>query len=608
MIRKNYLSVLLSIAAIVGLSAVSLLDVKQGFGYGGGGGGGGSSYNIYLSSPDGGEIWAAGTTNQVSWTTNTSLITYAALEYSLDGGSTYSTVIISNTPNNGAYLWDIPSTVESNQVKVKIKGYNSGGGLMATDNSSSNFTITQNAVKPNPPTGVMVSNTGTGTQLDINWTNPTGSYDHIRIYRSTIEGDRGTLVYDDVTGTSKSDTGLTTGTTYYYTLSSVNSDGIESDKTDQASGTPTVTNASSIFSYISTDKTSVPADGESVATITVGAHNNSDQPISGMTITLYSSRQEDSMASISAENKVTAVSDSNGEAKFTVKSNQPGISTYSAKVDGVVINQTVNVEFTPTVQPSGNINDYAYQFVSESGNPTIRQGETGTVTLRIRNTGSATWYSTGAHPVRLATEAPPVRDRNSGFYTSGTSWLSENRIAMDQGTVAPGQEATFTVVLNGKPGPGTYPEIYTPVVEFLGWLNTDSNIGWNVTVTGVTYQYEWVEQSAYPTLTPGQTTTLTLKVRNTGNTTWYNTGSFPIHLGTDRPTDRSSMVWNSSWLSANRSAGMSESSVAPGEVATFNFNVQAPTATGTYTEYFRPLAENLTWMNDAGIYWNVIVQ
>ncbi len=602
---KNKLTVILSLAVVAVLATISLFDVRTGFGYGGGGGGSASpSATISLSSPNGGETWGAGTTHTIDWTTTGgTLITYVKIEYSVDGGNNY-VVLTDNTNNSGSFTWSIAEEVDSSKVRIKVKGYNSGGGLMATDYSDNNFTITQNVVKPEAPTDVKVNNTGTGTSLDISWVNPAADFNHIKIYRSTEEGSLGSMIKDNHTGTSYTDTGLTEGQTYYYTLRSVSDLGVESDNTDQHSGKPSITNASKTMSYLRVDKTSAVADGEDMIEATIGARDANDNPIAGLELTLFSDRSEDQLAYISSgENIAVATSDANGEARFTIKSNSSGISVLSAKVDGVIIDETKQIEFTPTAEPSSNIAEYSYSVVGQSANPSINQGGQTSIYLEVKNTGAATWYSTGAYPVRLGTDRP--MDRNCGFYTTNDSWLSTNRIAMDKGVVAPGETVRFTFLITGTPGAGTYPEYFRPVVEHLGWLN-DNGIKWDINVKEVKYTYAWVSQSDYPTIKKGESATLTLRIKNTGNTTWFGDGAFPIHLGTDRPMDRSSVIWHPDWISSNRAAVMNELSVEPGQEATFNISVYGNN-TGTFREYFRPLAENLTWMNDAGIYWDITV-
>jgi len=97
---------------------------------------------------------------------------------------------------------------------------------------------------------------------------------------------------------------------------------------------------------------------------------------------------------------------------------------------------------------------------------------------------------------------------------------------------------------------------------------------------------------------------LSIKALNTGNTTWTNSGTNPVDLGTSGPQDRASAFYDSTWLNSDRAAQLQEASVAPGEVGTFNFWIQAPYELNntTYKEYFQPVVEGSTWMNDVGMY------
>lgn len=99
--------------------------------------------------------------------------------------------------------------------------------------------------RPDEPTGERVWDPGCGGTLLVSWTNPTGPFDFIRIYRSTEILELGELehVVDDGS-TQLWDTGLEDGTKYYYTVRSV-SGGVESDNEDnyvgQASAGPSTT-------------------------------------------------------------------------------------------------------------------------------------------------------------------------------------------------------------------------------------------------------------------------------------------------------------------------------------------------------------------------------
>jgi hypothetical protein len=81
------------------------------------------------------------------------------------------------------------------------------------------------------PTGVRVEDPAIGGTLKLSWTNPTGAFDHIHIYRSTDPSQLGTLVHDSVSGPPLWDTGVLDGTKYRYTVCSV-AGGVESTNTD----------------------------------------------------------------------------------------------------------------------------------------------------------------------------------------------------------------------------------------------------------------------------------------------------------------------------------------------------------------------------------------
>ncbi len=153
-----------------------------------------------------------------------------------------------------------------------------------------------------------------------------------------------------------------------------------------------------------------------------------------------------------------------------------------------------------------------------------------------------------------------------------------------------------------------YSGSYNFVINFEAW--------WGSTQTNIPFAWSYEGQWAYsdaartqpftatPTVAPSGKIYMRVKARNMGNQTWSQ--SF-MHLGASHPMDRSSIFADSGWLSASRPAQLVESSVLPGEVGTFEFAMQAPSAAGTYNEYFNPVAEGHTWLNDLGLLFTVNV-
>ncbi|HEY8088096.1 MAG TPA: hypothetical protein VIF09_09625, partial [Polyangiaceae bacterium] len=71
------------------------------------------------------------------------------------------------------------------------------------------------------------------------------------------------------------------------------------------------------------------------------------------------------------------------------------------------------------------------------------------------------------------------------------------------------------------------------------------------------------------------------------------------HLGTTQPRDRKSVFADSTWLAPNRPAGVT-GTVAPDASFKFQFDLHAPSTTGTYSEYFGVVQENVAWFSDPG--------
>src|SRR5688500_9502571 len=111
----------------------------------------------------------------------------------------------------------------------------------------------------------------------------------------------------------------------------------------------------------------------------------------------------------------------------------------------------------------------------------------------------------------------------------------------------------------------------------------------NAAVPG--YDSAYAGESAFLNLNQGQTGTFTVFFANTGSTSWVRGTSTQVDLAAcleDKVTcnaqDASEAPFNSGWLSATRYATTTQTTVAPGQIGTFTYNVMVPTtqASGTY--------------------------
>lgn len=146
---------------------------------------------LTLTSPNGGESWLIGSTQPITWTSNSS-IPEVKLEYSLNNGNSWTT-IKSTTPNDGQFGWTLP-LVESNTALVRI----SDPANSATfDVSDALFSIVTT-----PPTSLTITSpnggetwAGSSNQL-ISWTS-TGTIASVNLEYSLNNGISWTAIVND---------------------------------------------------------------------------------------------------------------------------------------------------------------------------------------------------------------------------------------------------------------------------------------------------------------------------------------------------------------------------------------------------------------------------
>src|SRR5437660_4552119 len=129
----------------------------------------------------------------------------------------------------------------------------------------------------------------------------------------------------------------------------------------------------------------------------------------------------------------------------------------------------------------------------------------------------------------------------------------------------------------------------------------------------------WYGQSGYMRLCPGGTAQATLAYYNSGSLGWVAgrmgevayLGTWGSEPGQDQPSilggDGQLGSPATGWPRFNRIALQPAPYVGPGQVAWFQFNLQAPSLPGTYRLYVRPLIEGAAWLEDIGVFWQVLV-
>jgi hypothetical protein len=112
------------------------------------------------------------------------------------------------------------------------------------------------------------------------------------------------------------------------------------------------------------------------------------------------------------------------------------------------------------------------------------------------------------------------------------------------------------------------------------------------TVTGIEIrkinQAQFISQSVPTTMNPGTQHTVSIRMKNTGSSTWSD--STQHRLGSQNPQDN--LTWGTGRV------GIGATPVAPGQEKTFQFIVKAPATPGTYNFQWRMLRELVEWFGE----------
>jgi len=228
-------------------------------------------------------------------------------------------------------------------------------------------------------------------------------------------------------------------------------------------------------------------------------------------------------------------------------------------------------------------------FVSQNVPSTMTAGQTYTVSVTLKNTGTTPWADGTTNPHRLGSQNP----------TDNTTW-GANRIALNPGeSVAPDQDKTFTWTVTAPATAGTYNfqwQMRQSGVEWFGDFTT--NVAVTVTTTGPpppppdgADDAAFVDQEVPTTMVAGQTYSVRVTMRNTGSSTWTAADPNPHRLGSQNPQDN--MTWG-----MNRVPMEAGATVTPGQTKAFSWNVTAPSTPGTYDFQWQMRQSGVGWFGD----------
>lgn len=160
---------------------------------------------------------------------------------------------------------------------------------------------------------------------------------------------------------------------------------------------------------------------------------------------------------------------------------------------------------------------------------------------------------------------------------------------------------TVTHYYNGcKPTYSCWSQRYKHYDDGLQYVIDDTGLAfWKTAIPD--WKASYVSQS-FPlaskpfVLTPGQTQTGYIELRNDGAATWE---PGEVFLATSEPRDGASPLAGLDWSTPSRAASV-EATTAPGQSAKFTFTVKAPNQLGDYPQYFNLVREGVAWFSDDG--------
>lgn len=216
-------------------------------------------------------------------------------------------------------------------------------------------------------------------------------------------------------------------------------------------------------------------------------------------------------------------------------------------------------------------------FVSQDTQPaTISAGQEREVWVEFRNTGTAYWHAYAADPLTVVSAHgdSPLR---------ASSWPSGDA-AGTQSTpnIDPGQTGRFTFRVKAPTDRLEVTESF--YLSSAGVKVPGSDFTLTVHVTGLAYAASMTEQTMKLASFAGTRNTITVKMRNEGTVTWSRTST---RLSLYDLGERRSVYVDNTWPLTSGGIYPAESSIAPGQTATFSFVMKSPQTPGLYYNIFR---------------------
>lgn len=254
-------------------------------------------------------------------------------------------------------------------------------------------------------------------------------------------------------------------------------------------------------------------------------------------------------------------------------------------------------------------------FSTSNTGPWLEYGQTQTVTVTVKNTGTSTWCADGSCsggqlPTRLIAQNYAAF---SGYDPSDPNWITSSQVRMSTPTVPSGGTAVFTFRLKAPYASISYSNRFFVNIGSAGatTIAPEANVwvGINTYAPPAPTVVSQTQQQTTAVL-PSQEVAATVSIRNNSQTTWYSdtnlpTGQHPTRLQTPyySPSSYYDKV-DTNWLTPSQ-IKMQTSSVAPGQIAVFSFTLLGPLTNNAAPLKLIPVIDGVSILPDIGISLNV---
>lgn len=230
------------------------------------------------------------------------------------------------------------------------------------------------------------------------------------------------------------------------------------------------------------------------------------------------------------------------------------------------------------------------RFIGQAENIVLVSGQKRNLWLEIENTGPEAWTSEGKNTILLESS----RLISDPWHTSGSTWLSQNKVKLWEDEVVVGAKGHFFFTIEADQDPGKYTARFNVVDANLKPLKGLPAIEWRIVIEEPRYGFQLVDHSAELTGPPGSQIDAWVRYRNTGNISWENFGENPLALAVVEPPETASLMVANRWIDDRRIVWLDQPKVAPGQEGTFSFTLKIPNDLKEQKLELRPVFDGIT--------------